>query len=150
MNLKKIQKYKDKTVSELLNTAQQHFNLFIRLRDCDDNGFGICISSGRPLKVPSRNAHAGHLYPAGQYPLLRFNENNVHLQSLSDNYFRHANQVEYVKNLVKKIGSKGVQELEEIAEQNKRINHKWDRFTLIEIIEKYKAKSKQLKKMKNF
>ena len=106
-----IQKYKNKTVSHLLNIATKHFNLFIRLRDTDENGFGRCISSGQPLRVPSSNAHAGHFYSGGKYPELKFNEDNVHLQGKSDNYFNGGNQLEYRKNLVKKIGIERVEQL---------------------------------------
>ncbi|MEM1337298.1 MAG: recombination protein NinG [Bacteroidota bacterium] len=148
MESKTIQKYKNKSVSDLLGLATKYFNLYIRLRDTDEYRKGNCISSGRPLKIPSTNSHAGHLYSAGDYPLLRFNEDNVHLQSLSDNYFKSGNQLAYVKNLIKKIGSERVIQLQKLADQSKRINYKWDRFELIDIIEKYKVKSRELKKEK--
>jgi len=138
MESKTIQKYKNKTIAKLLKIAERHFNKFIRERDTDDNGFGRCISSGSPLKVPSSNAQAGHYYSGGKYPLLKFNEDNVHLQGKSDNYFNGANLLEYRKNLIKKIGIERVEKLDFIADQQKRTIFKWDRFFLIEIIEKYK------------
>ena len=71
MEVKIIQKYSGKSISALKSLAEKHFNKFIRYRDTDDNGFGRCISSGQPLKVPSRNAHAGHFYSSGKYPELK-------------------------------------------------------------------------------
>ena len=115
MESKIIQKYKAKSISDLLGIATTHFNKFIRLRDSED-GYGCCISSGIPLKVPSKNAQAGHFYSAGKYPRLKFNENNVHLQGKSDNYFNSGNLLEYRKNLIKKIGEKAVKELDFISE----------------------------------
>jgi len=150
MDSKEIKKYKGKTIANLKVIAQKWFNLYIRLRDTDENGIGHCISSGRVLKIPSDKAHAGHLYSAGHYPLLRFNEDNVHLQSKADNYFKGGNEVRYVVNLTKKIGVERVQKLESIAEESKRVKFKWDRFFLIETILKYKIKAKELAKTKNF
>lgn len=138
MNSKTIQKYRNKSIASLKNLATKHFNTFIRERDTDDNGFGRCISSGQPLRVPSQNAHAGHFYSGGKFPELKFNENNVHLQGKSDNYFNGGNQLEYRKNLIKKIGIEEVEELDRLADMSKRNIFKWDRFALIEVIEKYK------------
>jgi hypothetical protein len=141
MDSKTIQKYKSKTVKQLLATATKHFNTFIRRRDAPD-GFGTCISSGQSLIVPSKNAQAGHFYPGGKFSQLKFNEDNVHLQGKSDNYFAGGNLLEYRKNLIKKIGIKRVEKLDLIASRSKRENFKWDRFFLIEIIEKYKKLNK--------
>ena len=131
MHSKLIQKYKDKSVAKLIITAQKYFNEYIRLRDCDEYGLGICISSGHTLRVPSTNAQAGHFYSAGHYPILRFNEDNVHLQGKSDNYFKSGNLIEYRKNLEKKIGTFRLEKLDEIADYSKRHNFKWDRIELI-------------------
>lgn len=141
---KTIQKYSKKTVPQLLKIATRWFNEYIRLRDSED-GFGTCISSGQPLRVPGENSHAGHYYSGGHYPMLKFNENNVHLQGKSDNYFKSGNQLEYRKNLIKKIGEEEVKKLDEIADMSKRMNFKWDRFFLIETIERYKSKVKSIK-----
>lgn len=149
MEAKTLKRYHGKSVASLKITAQKWFNLFIRLRDTDENGFGRCISSGQPLQVPSDKAQAGHFYPAGHYSILRFNEDNVHLQGKSDNYFKSGNLNEYRKNLITKIGQDRVQVLDDVADFSKRQVFKWDRFELIEIIEKYKAKAKELQKTKN-
>ena len=139
---------KRESIPRLLDIAKRHFNLFIRLRDTDENGVGYCISSGKILIVPSTNAHAGHFYPS-TVSNLRFNEDNVHLQSKGDNYFKHSNALEYRKNLIKKIGQERVDRLDFLADYYKKHGHKWDRFTLIDVIETYKEKVKLLKKQKN-
>lgn len=139
---KDIEKYKSKSVSWLLEKTKEHFNRFIRNRDTDENGNGYCISSGQPLKVPSANAHAGHFYAAGNYPSMRFNEDNVHLQGKSDNYFNGANLLEYRKNLIKKIGIERVEELDRLSELDKRSNFKWDRIELIGLMIHYRNASK--------
>ena len=132
-----IKKYKNKTIKQLLAIATTRFNRFIRERDSVD-GWGKCISSKQNLRVPSMNAQAGHYYPAGKYPRLRFNEDNVHLQGKSDNYFASGNLINYRKNLIEKIGIERVEKLDLIAEMDKRTPFKWDRYFLVETIEKYK------------
>ena len=144
MDIKVILKYKDKSISALLKIATTHFNKFIRERD-SSQGYGVCISSGKGLSVPSSNAQAGHYYSAGKFPITRFNEDNVHLQGKSDNYFNGGNLLEYRVNLIKKIGLERVEALDLLVAQSKQSNYKWDKFFLIEIIEKYK-KINKLKK----
>lgn len=138
MDVDTLNKYRNLSLAILLNRATYWFNKFIRDRDTDENGFGFCLSSGKPLKVPSKNAQAGHFYSAGKYPELRYNEDNVHLQGKSDNYFNAGNLLEYRKNLIKKIGIERVEKLDFTVAQYKRQIYKWDRIFLIEIIEKYK------------
>jgi hypothetical protein len=144
MNSKIILKYSKKSQSNLLSTCQRWFNEFIRLRDTDENGYGRCISSNVSLKLGTANAQAGHYIAAGSSSVLRFNEDNVHLQGKSDNYFKSGNQIEYRKNLIKKIGVEQV----EVLENYSKSAHKWDRFTLIDKIEEYKGKVNALKKTK--
>ena len=151
MNAKTIQKYKDKSISKLKKRAEFWFHKFIRLRDTDENGYGYCISSGQRLKYGNENAQAGHYWSAGKYPALKFNEYNVNLQGKSDNYYNGGNEAAYRVNLVKKYGREIVEELDEKAAASKRTsNYHWDRFYLIEIIETYKEKCKELGKDKNF
>jgi len=140
MEIKEIEKYNKKTIKQLLAIAREHFNRFIRERDSED-GFGRCISSGQTLRVPSMNAQAGHYYSAGKYPRLRFNEDNVHLQGKSDNYFSSGNLINYRINLINKIGIERVEKLDLIAAMDKKTPFKWDRYFLIETILKYENKS---------
>lgn len=142
MDVKTLKKYNKQSISALKTRATYYFNKFIRERDTDENGYGVCISSGHHLKAPSSNAQAGHFYSGGKFPELKFNEDNVHLQGKSDNYFNGGNLLEYRKNLINKIGIKRVEKLDFIVAQNKRQVYKWDRYFLIETIEKYKKLTK--------
>jgi len=150
MDANTILKYKTKSYSVLHDRAVYYFNKFIRLRDTDSHGYGRCISSGQSLRFGTSNAQAGHYYSAGQYKALEFNEDNVHLQGKSDNYFNSSHAVAYRKNLIRKIGEKRVEQLDFIADASKFKTHKNDRFAMIEIIEKYKKKCKDLAKTKMF
>ena len=137
------------SAKELLPIAQKEFNKFIRLRDCDEYGFAKCISSGQPLKYGTANYQAGHYYPT-TVQNIRFNEDNVHGQGKSDNYYKSGNQVEYRKRLIDKIGAERLEALDNLADYYKRKRHKWDRFTLLDKIETYRKKCKEIAKTKMF
>ena len=126
MEANTIQKYRGKSIAQLIRLATKPFNKFIRERDF---AFG-CISCGE------RVTQAGHYRSAGHHPHLRFNEQNVNGQCTRCNLFLRGNLIDYRKGLVKKIGILEVDGLESI----RVINFKWDRFTLIAIIEKYRDK----------
>jgi len=124
-----ILKYKKHSVAKLKNKAQIVFNKWIRERDKNLP----CISCGSG--IPSQ---ATHFYSAGHYNQLRFNEDNCHLGCVRCNYFLSGNLNEYRKRLEIKIGKERLRKLDEIAAIKKA--YKFDRFTLIAIIEKYKSK----------
>ena len=128
-----IAKYKNKTIRQLRAIAVRHFHQFIRNRDKDQP----CISCGSYSTL-----QAGHFYSGGNYPPLRFKEDNVHGQCKKCNYFLSGNLTEYEKNLRYKIGDDCLAKLHFTAERYKVVGFKWDRFYLIEIIEKYKALNK--------
>ena len=150
MESKTIQKYQNRNKHWLEKKAVEYFNKYIRLRDCDDNGFACCISCGKPMKYGSKY-HAGHFYSAGKYPSIKFNEDNVHAQCLQCNYYGHSEGNLYRINLEKKIGLERLKTLDTLAGVYKQ-THKSDtsRFYFIEIIEKYKQKCKELAKEKMF
>jgi hypothetical protein len=133
MDSKTLKKYAAKSEAALKKIAQEWFNKYIRLRDKDE----ACISCKLVL-----GEQAGHFFSAGHYQALRFNEDNCHSQCVRCNYFLSGNLNKYRVNLEKKIGKESLMLLD--LQANKSA-HKWNRFELIEIIERYKFKCKQLK-----
>lgn len=134
MESKTIQKYSKRSVPWLRKKAQEIFNAFIRNRDA-----GLpCISCGNPN--PNQ---AGHYYSAGHYPGLALDEDNVHRQCLQCNYHQHGNLIKYRNGLLKRIGFERLEGLDMRADRLKRNGYKHDRFTLIDIIEKYRNKLKE-------
>lgn len=131
----KITDYKNKTLSQLKATAVRHFHKYIRLRDKDKP----CISCGKHLEL-----QAGHFFSAGHYPELKFNEENVNGQCKKCNYFLHGDLINYANNLRDKIGQQAFEKLHEIVQYSRRNSFKWNRFFLIETIEKYKHLNKEL------
>ena len=127
-----------KTIPELTREAQIAFNAFIRARD-QAAGYP-CVSSGRPLDWSGNAVDAGHYRSTGAAPHLRFNEDNCHAQSKFDNQWRAGNVVDYRIKLIERIGLERVEALE----ADNRV-HKWTRQELIDIRDKYRAKTKELK-----
>lgn len=120
---------KSKSIPALIKIAERHFNKFIRERDQGKP----CVSCGKFKRL-----EAGHFYSAGHYSALRFEEDNVHGQCTRCNKHLSANLIEYQKNLVRRIGQERVDKLHLKAGIYKRTFFKWDRFSLINTIEKYR------------
>lgn len=118
--------------SKLKENAQYWFNKFVRLRDKNEP----CISCGH---TQGRQFHAGHFKPSGANPQLRFNELNVHKQCSICNNYKSGNLAEYRKNLIKKIGIRNVEALEQDKSTKKYSEKDYQ-----DIIVKYKEKYRKL------
>ena len=94
-----------KTKGELHKETQAVFNRFIRLRDKGQP----CISCQR---YHLGQIHAGHYLSVGSSPELRYVEANVNAQCAPCNNHLSGNAIEYRINLIQKIGSENVEELE--------------------------------------
>ena len=139
MDKKTVQRYSKSTVPQLLKIAQKHFNTYIRLRDQKD-GYFICISCMQPKGLDQ--LQAGHYLSGGHNAKTRFDEDNVNGQCVRCNMYLSGNQVGYRIGLVNKIGLDKVMAIE----TKMRTTNKRDRYTLIDLIETYKAKCKEFKK----
>lgn len=133
------------SLPDLRNKAIEVFNKYIRLKHTDDNGNGYCYTSGLPLKYGTEVCQAGHCFSAGSFPQLRFNENNVRLQSLSDNYFKAGNVKVFKQKLLNEIGADAFNDL---AQQAGKQGFKEDRAEYINVIKIYTAKIKELENRK--
>lgn len=101
----RVKKEALKTLSDHLKDTQAVVNAYIRERDKDLP----CISCNRHHKGQYQ---AGHYRSIGAAPQLRFNEDNINKQCTACNNHKSGNAVEYRINLVKKIGQKRVEALE--------------------------------------
>ena len=118
-----------------LKLTQTVFNKWIRLRDRGKP----CASSNIPWKS---DFDAGHLFSVNKYNSLRFNEDNVHGQSIGDNRFKEGNFDDYIINIEKRIGKKRLDDLMNLAKESKKTDHKWTVHELKEIRAKYNLKIK--------
>lgn len=134
--MKTEKKKKSVSLPKLKNKLQEIFNEYIRLRDKDKP----CISCGE-----RRILQAGHFFPVSGYDGLRFDEDNVHGECAGCNGFDDMHLLGYRDNLVRKIGQERFIALTQRAADYKKNGYKWSRSELLEKIEHYKAKVKELK-----
>lgn len=117
---KKAPKVKAKAVlsmPKLKQKVQQAINAYVRKRDENDG----CISCGTRT---AKYYDAGHYINQGSSSLLRYHLDNIHKQcSFNCNHNLSGNKIEYRINLVKKIGLKRVEWLEE----HRHDVYKWTR-----------------------
>ena len=128
---------KKKTLSKLKQDLQKIFNKYIRLRDQDKP----CVSCGKYKKL-----QAGHYYAVKNYDAFRFDERNVHGECAGCNCFDESHLIGYTNNINKRLSEEELNDLhKEVAlyKQN-RLAYKWDRPTILELIEFYKQKVSEL------
>lgn len=148
MEAKIIHKYKDKSHPWLMKKAQEVTNKYVRLRDSFPQHvvykerYFKCIACGKDKST--KQMQAGHFYTVGKYSVLRFNLSNVNGECVYCNYYSGDHLVKYQDYLIEKIGQEEFDKLKFWADQSKGKLHKYDRFTLIDIIEKRKKDIKVL------
>jgi hypothetical protein len=126
-----VQLKKPTAKQALMEKAVSVFNAFIRKRDENEP----CIVCGR-----KRQLQAGHFYPAGSYPMMKFLTDNCHGECAECNCFDTEHLDNYRINLIKKIGIDGVKILDSHAAYSKKSIHKWTSHDLEEIIKHYTEK----------
>ena len=113
--------------------AKMACHKFIRERDKGN----LCICCDRPL---GDKFDAGHYMESNNNPLLRYNEDNIHAQSVYCNQYKGGNSDDYRGNLIRKIGIERVETLE--LKKGKGVKRTCDDYAEIE--KHYKDKLKQL------
>ena len=93
----------NKGISDLKDTLDEIFSLYIRKRDD-----GKCFTC--PKKDNPKNMQAGHYIPRNHLST-RFDEKNVHCQCVGCNVFRKGNMDEYAMQLRWKYGNGILEEL---------------------------------------
>lgn len=134
--MKTEKKKKSVSLPKLKNKLQDIFNEFIRLRDAGQP----CISCGE-IKI----LQAGHYFAVKGHDSLRFDEDNVHGECAGCNCFDESHLIGYGVHLRAKIGEERYNALCERAAEYKRNGYKWSRSELLEKIEYYQQKVKELK-----
>jgi hypothetical protein len=123
------------TLPRLKKKLQLVFNAYIRARDKGKP----CISCGLP-----KDLQAGHFYSVRMYDGLRFNEDNCHGECAGCNGFNDMHLLNYNANLIERIGWDKYNHLHVLAHDYKAEGYKWSRSELMDLIEVYKQKIKEL------
>jgi len=129
--------------TELLKVADRVFSLYIRLRDTNDDGFGICCSSGRYTDWSQiQNGH----YISRKYMKYRFSEINCNGQSAMDNVRLSGNIVEYRRFMIEKYGVEAELALFLGSKEEFHYNSEF----LLDVIKIYAPQVKKMLSMKTF
>lgn len=88
-------------VSKLKKRADQAWSQYIRLRDSDKDGLGICITCG--VRKHWKELQNGH-FVSRQVNVLRYDPENCNSQCYSCNVMRYGEQYKYAKELDLKYG----------------------------------------------
>ena len=108
---------------------------YIRERDKGLN----CICCNKPM---TGKVDAGHWIESGNYPAVRYDEDNIHAQSVHCNRHKGGDSGDYERNLRLKIGDSRVDRLQQ--KKHDQIKRTCEDYKKIE--EYYKAKLKTLSK----
>lgn len=127
-----IDSYSSKKIPKLIEILQKRVNKKVRLRD-QYHGFFKCISCQKTKPVSQMNA--GHFLNVGDHSAVRFNLDNIHGQCVDCNCRLNGNGKQYAPNLIRKIGKQRFDALMSVA---KEPGFKWDRITLIYLLELFK------------
>ena len=141
---KEFESYKEErknreSLATLLKSVKDKCHEYIRLRDKGKP----CISCGHSWH---QDHQAGHFYKAELFSTIKFNELNINGQCVKCNIRLEGNESEYRINLPKRIGKDKFEHLNNLAELDHKVNHKWNREALKAIRKYYNDKIKQLKK----
>lgn len=95
---KKLKKeFYDNDLSTRKKAAKKACHDYIRARDRGKD----CICCGRPL---GDKYDAGHFIESGNYPFIRYHEDNIHAQSVHCNQYKGGDSGGYEERLIAKIG----------------------------------------------
>ena len=128
---------KSKSLPQLKAQCQEFCNEYIRLRDQGKP----CISCSKAEKT----LQAGHYYSVQGYDGLRYDEDNVNGECAGCNCFDESHLIGYGDNLPERIGKERFEALKIRAAEYKRNGYKFSRSEILEKIEYFKNKIKELK-----
>ena len=144
-NAKKVQKLRDEErslkkkvfyASDLKvrkAAAKKWCHAYIKARDLGS----LCICCDRNL---GKNYDSGHYLESGNNPKIRYDEDNIHSQSVHCNQYKGGDSGDYRVNLIKKIGLERVERLESL--KGGTVKRTCDQYKAIE--DYFKTKIKQL------
>ena len=90
-----------KSLTSLKSSLDRIFKKKVRLRDCDENGYGFCVSCGKVI-VLKKDFDAGHYIPCGKTSFLRWHDENVNGQCESCNGWGRGNPLGYREGIIDK------------------------------------------------
>lgn len=127
--------------SKVIHKLDDVFSKYIRLRDCDKNWIVVC-----PLcwaKIPRKKAQNMHFISRWVLKY-RFDEMNCHAWCMRCNVLLNWNYIEYTLWMINQYGKEKVEHMKHDKELCKV-----ETWRLEEMVEEYKWKVEELKKLKH-
>ena len=123
--------------------ACRFIQLYVRLLESDENGYGYCCSCGR--MTPWGESNGGHFQSKGtHYNAAFMEEDNVHLQCEGCNCYLQGNVAGYAQYMQKRYGDEVIEYLKQKSYEKLELEE------VQELARIYKQKCKDLAKTKNF
>ena len=107
---------KPDTKASLKRKLRVILHKYIRLRDAyfeDGEWWVNCVTCGE--RIPYKASTAGHFFPAGTYPAVRFAEWNINGQCIRCNKYQHGALIQYTIEMIRRYGIKGLDHFYGIA-----------------------------------
>jgi len=127
---------KEKSTAQLIQVCQVKFNAYVRARD---KGLP-CISCGA-----ANPTDAGHLFKKSTRPAMRFIPEACHLQCRKCNSLHDGNYDEMCKGIAARYGVEYLTNVIQMANESRKMDHKWSRNELMELIRYFEIETKKLK-----
>ena len=132
------------------NVWDNYVKNYIRMRDCDANGYGQCVSCGKVIHY--KDGDAGHyLFKGSTWERIRFEEDNLGLQCKKCNTHLSGNITAWFRRVADKYGyqfASGSDERLRGLCHNKDGSFKpfrWDKEKLQKVKDYYKPRLKKVK-----
>lgn len=113
---KAVSKKKPETKAALKRKLRVILHKYIRLRDAyfeDGQWWVKCVTCGERLSF--KESTAGHFFPAGTYPAVRFSEWNINGQCIRCNKYQHGALILYTVEMIRRYGLEGLDHYYNIA-----------------------------------
>jgi 5-methylcytosine-specific restriction endonuclease McrA len=107
---------KPETKANLKKKLRVVLHKYIRLRDAyyEDGAWWVkCVTCGE--RIPFKDSTAGHFFPAGTYPAVRFAEWNINGQCIHCNKYQHGALIQYTIEMIRRYGIKGLDGYYQVA-----------------------------------
>lgn len=129
------------SILKLTEDLDRVYSKYIRLRDSDDNGWGVCCTCG--VKIHWKEAHCGHFF-SRKYRATRWYDLNTFLQCPECNMVHVGREKEYRSFLIDRYGEEFISWLKTLSRSTAKLPKQWYeeqieyRTKLVELLEKIK------------
>lgn len=120
-----------------ISNVVRAFNLYLRLKEADDNGYVTCVTCGAIGSY--KEFQSGHFQHS-----LHFIEDNQHSQCIFCNGYNSGSMAKYTLYMIDRYGRDRVEELIRLKKQA----HRYSQSELKELRTKFRTKIKELRQQK--